>query len=433
MKGVRGVIAVLAGLCLLSTEGAVAQMNRFQTEGFSQQAVVLVPPPVPDGSDATRLFADWGITFSTESGQAPVTGTRSAIANFGIPPAPVPVILGSGPNGEDTGALIIHCIAPVRRLYLSLGAEPVLVATVRYFDPEGVLMGELSKTLLPEYFPAVPFVVEAEEGQSIGRIEVEYDNPAEPETLFLIDADFVTPPSFRSCVTQVAHGLLPDQERTLETQLSVTNSAVPDSLDAFHAKAVVSLEFRDSAGTLWPAIADGEPTSRLDFTLQDVESKIVRTTNPVSELDQGYACATSNYPLELAAIYRILDADGRPVSEAGIQGTVPGYRFFGIVQKDRQEETNTALALANVSAEEATVSIRFLLPQFERREVEWVLVPGEQRAAFVDELVPELADRDFDGSIEIVGDGEIVGTVLRTIRGVVSSSLPLGRSPTGDK
>ncbi len=61
-----------------------------------------------------------------------------------------------------------------------------------------------------------------------------------------------------------------------------------------------------------------------------------------------------------------------------------------------------------------------------------MLVPGEQRAAFVDELVPELADRDFDGSIEIVEDGEIVGTVLRTIRGLVSSSLP-GRSPTGDK
>lgn len=52
---------------------------------------------------------------------------------------------------------------------------------------------------------------------------------------------------------------------------------------------------------------------------------------------------------------------------------------------------------------------------------------------FVDEeeLFPELLDRDAEGTLEIVSDAAVVATILRTIRGVVSASLPLARQRTG--
>jgi hypothetical protein len=152
-----------------------------------------------------------------------------------------------------------------------------------------------------------------------------------------------------------------------------------------------------------------------------------------SGLDAGYACVTSNYPLEFAAVYRVLDPSGAPVSEAGIEGVRPGHRFVGLLQKETAGETNTALALANVSDEETTAAVTFLLAPATTFRAEVSLPARGHGAWFVDEeeLFPELLGRDVEGTLEIAAEAPIVATILRTIRGVVSASLPLARQRTG--
>ena len=394
---------------------------------------MLVPPPLPAGSDVSQVFGDWGITLDNRSEQTPISGSRSVFVWPEGPKTDAPAILNDAPDGEDAGPLVIHFSQPVRQLSLHLAASTAVTATERLFNSDGVLLREEATSLLPGYTLLNPVLLQDLEGRAISRVEVEYSDAHEPEALFLIHASFTNPPAFRRCVAQAAHGRLAEGERTLQTQLSMTSSAIPNRYSwPLHAVAMLSLEFRDPSGAPLPVILDGQQGAHFDSVLEDVQSKIVRTTGSVSELDRGYACVASNYPVELAAVYRILDSDGKPVSETGIQGAIPGYRFFGIFQKNLAEETNTALALANVSDQEAKVSITFYLPLFKKHTVEVVLAPGEQRASFIDELVSELSGKSAEGTVEIVSDQTLVGTIVRTIRGVVSASLPLGRSPTPD-
>ncbi len=82
------------------------------------------------------------------------------------------------------------------------------------------------------------------------------------------------------------------------------------------------------------------------------------------ELSEGrtlQTLLTANYPLEFGAVYRVQDRGGAPVSEAGIEGVRPGHRFVGVLQKETAGETNTALALANVSDEATTAAVTFFL------------------------------------------------------------------------
>jgi hypothetical protein len=83
------------------------------------------------------------------------------------------------------------------------------------------------------------------------------------------------------------------------------------------------LEFFDEAGAPMPMeVGDVVVTRVVRHPLRPGRSRIFLTTGAVSDsgLDVGYACVTSNYPLEFAAVYRVLDPSGAPVSEAGIEG-----------------------------------------------------------------------------------------------------------------
>ncbi len=390
-------------------------------------AVRLNVPPQPDGSDVSRIFSKWGIELSSESGPPPVSGTRTVIPYEHLPVDARAVL--NGAIEVQAGALVVAFGSPVHVFGVALGAEHATDAAIRYFGTDGQLLGEEVQSLSYDYvWVAVALYVDVEE-RPISRVEIEYEDSEEPEALFSLWAEFVEPPVFRSCVAQIAHGAIPDTDRRLQTQLSMTNSAYPSTF--FGAPdALVQLKLFDPSGEPSPVILDGQETSPAEFRLVGVGSKVVRTSGSGAELHRGYACATSKYPIEMAAVYRILDADGRPVSEAGIQASQPGYRFFGIFQKNQVEGTDTAVAIANISEHSAEISIKFNFPLPQpSSDATLVLQPGEQKARFLGELAPELADQDVEGTIEIVSDQEIVATILRTIDRVVSSSLPLGRSP----
>ncbi len=245
----------------------------------------------------------------------------------------------------------------------------------------------------------------------------------------MLMVDFVELPVFRSCVAQVAHGPITGTNHTLQTQLSFTSGAVTGS--QWEVISPVRSEILDPTGAISPLVLDWASGNPADFELNEVRSEIAHTVNSGSGLDTGYVCVSSRYPIVVAAVYRILNEQGGPVSEAGIQGTTPGYRFFGPFQKDVLEKTNTALAIANISDGPTTITITFNVPSSpHHREVTRTLEPGAQGAWFVDELLSDFSDQDVEGGFEIVSDQQIAATSLRTIRGIVSSSLPLGRSVT---
>jgi hypothetical protein len=397
---------------------------------FSKYAVTLIPPPQPAGSDFSRVFSGWGIDLSTESGSPVSSGIRT-VRPYEQPPVDSPAIL-SGSVGTDAGALVIRFRTPVLRFTVLLGAQEATEATIAFFDASGSQLGEEVRSLNALYAWFSEDSFEDAEGREISRVKVTYENPDEPEALFMLRADFVDPPEFRTCVAQVGHGPLLGADQILQTQLSVTSSAV-EAPFARTPDAQIRLDLLDQIGGLSTIEFDQNETAPLEFGIVGARSKILSTSGSLSEPARAYACVTSNYPVELAAVYRILNSGSHPVAEAGIQGAPPGYRFFGLFQKVRAEGTGTALALANVSGETATITIRLVLPLgLPWRELELSLEPGEQRAAFLEEFIPELSGQDTQGTVEIVSDHAIIATSLRTIDGVVSSSLSLGRSYTAE-
>ena len=437
------------------THAGSAQDRR---ERIGGEAVVLTPPLLPAGVGVANVFADWGVGFSSEDPTLPVSGVlrtgnpwpgpHPPVTFLTPPPAPfhAPAIL-NGPADEAAGALTIRFDSPARWVYLVLGSETTTTATVRAGDTAGAIWGELTGEIRGETWegsgaPWVPFLIEDPAGGAVGRIEVEYSDPAVAEAVLLIAAEFVDPHSFVRCVPRVAHGALAEG-RTLQTLLSLTSPAAGHRFEldrAFVAepepKVDFILEFFDEGGAPMPMEVGGVVVTRVvRHPLPPGRSRIFRTTGAVSEsgLDAGYACVTSNYPLESAAVYRVLDPSGAPVSEAGIEGVRPGHRFVGLLHKETAGETNTALALANVSDGEATAAVTFLLAPATTFRAEVALPARGHGAWFVDEeqLFPELFGRDVEGTLEIVAEAPIVATILRTIRGVVSASLPLARQRTG--
>ncbi len=396
---------------------------------YREEPLVLIPPPIADGGPAGDLFIDWGITVSSTSGSVPVMATlESFLAYEQYTPEPASAILN---QGNAAGALVLTFNSPVRQVWIGVGSDKEVAATAVWFGRDGTAVEEKMRTFSSEYHLNsldAPFRFEAPEDEEIRRIEIGFDDPNEPEALFYLFAEFTDPPVFRRCVAQVASGPFGEGDRALQTQVSVTNSGIRN-YNIGDSTASMSVEFFRSSGAPWQAIEGEDPEIR--YVIGAMQSRFVQTSATPASLEQGYVCATSDYPLELAAIYRILDADGNPVSEAGIEGATPGYRFYGPFRANFEEATNTALAVANPSNEPTQVHFSFVVhPTFERHDLTVTLEPGEQRAWFIDELVGEFPSRTISGTLEIVGEQEIVATSLRTIRGVVSSSLPLARHRT---
>lgn len=412
------------------TPGPVA----FTLGWFGDDWVALVPPSMPAGLNARAVFADWGVALSADDfASGPVGGTLA------VRPGPnvdavfeMPAVFNRSPEGEGGGAMTLRFDSPLRRVRIDLGAESSTEAVVGFFGIGGTVLGEVAgdvgrADLVPTEFPF-------EDDDGIVRIEVTGRDAGVPVALLQIVAEFASPPSFSRCVPRVAHGAFPEGGWTLQTLLSAatlfpgTGLRVPEPVEVD-----LSLEFRDHWGAPLTVVLDDEAESGFEYALGYWQPRIARTTDSLSDLDAGYVCAASNYPFHFAAVYRVLDESGAPVSEAGIQGVRPGHRFVGVLQKEAAGETNTALALANVSDGEATAAVTFLLAPATTFRAEVALPARGHGAWFVDEeqLFPELFGRDAEGTLEIVSDAPVVATILRTIRGVVSASLPLDRQRTG--
>jgi glucose/arabinose dehydrogenase len=155
-------------------------------------------------------------------------------------------------------------------------------------------------------------------------------------------------------------------------------------------------------------------------------SQIIRTA-PGQGLVTGWLEVVTDGPLAASLLYGIYDSQGAPLGEAGVDAAVPAQRLTALVARDLDLGLDTAIAIVNASAErpvEVSVRLENTNGQLVGEEV-FTLAPRQQRSRFVDELVPGVPAA-FEGSLIVSAQGELGAVSLRTVDGLMLSSLPLG-------
>ncbi len=101
----------------------------------------------------------------------------------------------------------------------------------------------------------------------------------------------------------------------------------------------------------------------------------------------------------------------------------------GAVQRFVQLGVNSGIPVVN-SSDAASDATAFLLTSsgevIQVEEGQLDLLGGQHRAVFLDELFGDLPEGDVERSLLVTSDQPLAIVVLRTIFGLVSSSLPVG-------
>ena len=190
------------------------------------------------------------------------------------------------------------------------------------------------------------------------------------------------------------------------------------------------MSFRGPDGGAIAFMVDGGMDSSVLVPFPDRQAPMTRVISvaSVESVSKGYACVRSHIPMEINVLYRLLDSANVIVGQAGIEAGKAGARFVGPALRSTEAGLETAIAVANPGQQMARLSFR--LPFCEStcsngREAEVELGPGEQRALFLPEMFDALPD-DFEGTITLSSDLPVVATLLLSVDGRVSASLPIG-------
>ncbi len=433
------VLLVLALLVPLPISSLSAQLIQLTDESnFSADRARLDFSVYASGAEASRALAAWGVAFSNGSSSQPRIGEWLDPSFQPVPAFPVPVVQNRG--GGDTGSanlpLVIDFQTPLRRAGfvlhggisaggLSTQGDSGSVMTIRIaaFDSEGASLGEIQREtegLGTESDPTLFLGIESASQTPISKVLLDYGNSPNFEEVEAILADFPTPPRFVASLPQIADGPLP--EGALLFSVTVSN-----------------IENQTVTGTLFLKRPDGSDlslelngvqASAFPFELAPFQSVQLNSSGNLPEAVRGYALVESVRPVIVSELLRALDTAGRPVQEVGLDSVAQESLVMAPVTRRVELGVDTGVAIANLSNSDVMLTL-FLSPT-EGNLLTRVrtLMPGEQIAAFLDELFASSGGQplpvDLDGSLLISASSNVSVTVLRTIGGVVSATLPAG-------
>ena len=125
--------------------------------------------------------------------------------------------------------------------------------------------------------------------------------------------------------------------------------------------------------------------------------------------------------------YVLKNAAGKPVAEAGILSSPPAQRLTGAVHRDTVLGTDTGIAIVNPSP---TYRVQISVVVRDQNDEVVVTVgaqlePRQHSSGYVSDL-GELPDR-FIGTILIEASGNVSATLISTVDGVHSASLPFAQ------
>lgn len=222
--------------------------------------------------------------------------------------------------------------------------------------------------------------------------------------------------SFREVFAQVADG--PSPAGTFQSVIQLVNNQ--------DQPADAVLTFRNPDGSPRPITLGGETASRFAFSLPPGTSRKWTTPGDSDPLFSGWAEVSSDVPLSGSVLFTFLESESGQIHRAGVAGSPSGRTFTAPVSIDSDLMTNVGLAVANPSATDSA-QIKVVISDLEGRmqfDFEVGLAPLWRGAAFINELgtLPE----DFEGTLQITSDREVSPTLLLTVEGLPSASLPPG-------
>jgi hypothetical protein len=389
--------------------------------------VIINVPKTPVGTDLKNVFADWNIEIE---GDKIVSEYRQVSPGPAQQPPPplywIPTLINGSTGGESSSTLVITLKEPAQLIGLDLLGGGV-TNRITVFDPNGNQLADHSFSFFSGFSKQIGF--EATEGELLSQVAVSYEEY--PEELIMIGINYYRPSEFKQCIAQFAHGSYAEPGQILQTILTLTHKSEPTLLGGGRYRpnpiADLTIDFKDIHGQPLMVELDGSPGNQFPYTLQALESRAVQTTGQPSSGKIGYICGRSNYPFELATVFRVLDTDGSALSEAGLNSGGIGHRFVGVFQKESANHVNSGIAVVNLGDSDATILFEFTTSPDSHYETEMILNPVAQRAWFIDELIPELSSIDATGTVTVTADQPVATIILRTIRGVVTSSLSMSR------
>ena len=187
------------------------------------------------------------------------------------------------------------------------------------------------------------------------------------------------------------------------------------------------LRFYSSEGELQAVTIGGERRSEFPIAIQGRSSIVMETDGISDPLYVGWAEAVVDAQIFGTLQYKLVNTVGKPLAEAGIVSAAPAMRLTAAVDRDMATGVDTGIAIVNSALERVVVSIvvrdrdgQVVLTQ----QVE--MNPGQHMAMFLSQL--GTLPSSFSGTIVIDTTAPIVATLISTVDGIHSASLPLAQS-----
>jgi len=398
--------------------GAQAQTTKISDPAvFTRNPVVLDFTGFADGAKIADVYSRWGVTISGTEGSVPrIIVIPPAVPIGGTPDHQLNrVVRNVGPAGLSKALpLVINFKYPVAKVGFKASNAPnaSVTASIVAYDPAGKTLGTvLQSGLDDERF----FGVATTNDRGIAKVAFDFGSVELGEQIDDLTFEYLSRPPFVTYLTQVA-----DLENTLQTILVISNLT--------NSTAQGEIRLFTSEGASMDLKTDQGENDTFAFDLPPFTSKTITSTGKSTVLKRGYAVIESNVPVEGSAIFRVINASGTALQEAGVGATPSQYQAVTVAQKEAAAGLDTGVAVVNPSA--SPVDITALLYDEQGGLVltnseDLDLPPGQQDAKFLTELFPDVAG-DFRGTLVITSTEPIAVVTLRTIGGVASSTLPVG-------
>lgn len=407
-------IVGVTAICLLLGGSAMGQLSVITNpNSFDSSSVRLDFEGPTSGAPASQLLAGWGVIFPEGEWGTPVINQTflAGILNTWL------VNQSPGASSADK-PLVVNLKHPASKIGFYLGGiDSQDEVTIGAYDPLGQKLGEISRTGLQ----APAFLgVGTSSNNGIAKVLVSFGSSADPEQVDILMLEYRTRPLFETYLAQVGDG--PPGAGSLQTTVVVSNLT--------NSTANGELAFFDQEGQPMQLLVNGSMGSSFDFSLDRFSGKSFATSGTSPNVKVGWAKITSNVPVGGTAVFGIRRADGTVETEAGV-GTSGGSSYsVGAVLKTVAGNFDSGIAVVNVSDQGASARISAYDQNGELVAVNDQLLanlpPGHHVARFLSQIFNELSGQNFDGTIQISGNVPLAAVILRTARGKVLSSLPVG-------
>ena len=296
------------------------------------------------------------------------------------------------------------------------------MARIEAFTVNGESLGEVQQDSIEE--KEGPFVgLETTNPSGISTVVLDYGEEENAEQISCLRIEFLEERTFKTYLAQIGDGKT--GQLVFQTIIQIQN--------LFGQEIEATLRLFDQAGNPLILTLDGESGAEFELTLPYLTMRHLETKGVNEQVSVGYACIESDLPIVAQAIYRVADTTGAAFSEAGVQSD--GGKIIHVLSVERDVDTglDSGIALVNVGDAETSVFVSLIALSGETPEevqnappVVILLQSGGHKALFLSELFAPLADGKFRGSLKIISKEPTAVTSLRTINGILVSSVPVG-------